>query len=74
MAVFVDNARKYSLVEVDVVRIFTTQGDTAGMVNLVFENPSKEIVEPTRIFYKGYQQDDLSEGFGFGLFWAKVLV
>ncbi|MBX3652094.1 MAG: HAMP domain-containing histidine kinase [Burkholderiales bacterium] len=73
LAVFIDNARKYALPEVDVVRVYSEPGEEPGLIDLIFENPSQEISETNRIFDKGYQQDSESEGFGFGLFWAKIL-
>lgn len=72
IAVLIDNTYKHAIDE-SLVRIYV-ENVRADMIDLVFENQSKLLQQPDRIFAKGYQEKKTSDGFGFGLFWAQILV
>lgn len=72
IAVLIDNIYKHAIDE-SLIRIFV-ENERADMIDIVFENQSKQLLQPERIFAKGYQEKQTSDGFGFGLFWALILV
>ena len=45
-----------------------------GFIEIIFTNISAPIAGIEYIFEKGYQEDQKSEGFGYGLFWTTLLV
>jgi hypothetical protein len=71
IAVFTDNIWKYSLPDTRVV--IRSKPKSATLVDLEFTNIGKPLPLGSPIFEKGYQAYPNSEGFGFGLYWAKVL-
>lgn len=72
ISILIDNVWKYSHNHSDVLvnTIKTDKGD----LELTFVNLSKPIDRPDSIFDKGFQSKNESEGFGYGLYWAQVLV
>lgn len=71
IAVLVDNAYKHSI-DGSVVSI-TCDIHDEFFCDLKFSNYSAPLNNPEKLFRKGYQERGESDGFGFGLFWAKVL-
>ncbi len=72
ISIMVDNIWKYSLDE-STATISTTENNN-GDIELKFTNISKPIINSEMIFEKGFQSKDESEGFGYGLYWAQVLI
>lgn len=72
VSILCDNIWKYSISESE-AKIVTSKNKSGDIV-LRFLNKSQEICDIDKIFEKGYQCDYSSEGFGYGLFWAKILV
>lgn len=71
ISIFIDNIWKYSINHSDVeIHVF---GDS-NYININFINYSAPIKNVDSIFEKGYQEKNESEGFGFGLYWATVLI
>lgn len=72
ISILIDNVWKYSHDHSNVLvnTIKTDKGD----LELTFVNVSKPIDSPDSIFDKGFQSKNESEGFGYGLYWAQVLV
>lgn len=72
IAVLCDNIWKYaiegSLVQAECIDA------SQGLISLRFKNIGAELPGDGEIFSKGYQRDSSSEGFGFGLYWATLLI
>lgn len=71
-SVLMDNAWKYSLANTT-VRV-SANLHTQGLADVEFSNESNPLPEGFNVFGKGTQVDENSEGFGYGLFWALILV
>lgn len=72
ISVMLDNIWKYSLTgSSPSVAVITNDN---GFLDIVFSNTSAPITECDCIFEKGYQEEQKSEGFGYGLFWSTLLV
>jgi len=67
-----DNIWKYS-VDGSSPKIIVYENDN-NLLNIKLINQSKPITECQCLFEKGFQEDVKSEGFGYGLFWATLLV
>lgn len=72
ISILVDNIWKYSLDGSD-AKISATRCNESD-IEIEFTNISKPINECELIFNKGFQLSGDSEGFGYGLYWAQVLV
>lgn len=72
LSIFFDNIWKYSVsnTEVKVVSI----KKNGGLLDIIFRNISGYIPDNIEIFSKGMKCDSESEGFGYGLFWANILI
>ncbi len=72
VSILADNIWKYSLsntsVEVEAVSI------NDELITLKFKNVSTYIPDDIRIFGKGTKVNKESEGYGYGLFWANILI
>lgn len=72
ISIMIDNIWKYSIdgstATVSSIKINTSD------INLKFINISRPILDSEMIFEKGFQSRNDSEGFGYGLYWAQVLV
>lgn len=71
LVVLIDNLWKYSFDKASVA-IRTVVLDE-NIMNIEFTNHGMHIPQAANVFSKGYKLDHASEGFGFGLFWAKIL-
>lgn len=71
IAVFIDNAYKHAI-DGSVLNISCIIHNE-NLCDLIFTNYSAPINNPEKIFQKGYQEKIASDGFGFGLFWARIL-
>lgn len=71
-SIFIDNIWKYSVNNSKPV--ITTLVKDSGDIDLEFINISDPISDIDVIFEKGHQINEKSEGFGYGLFWATLLV
>jgi K+-sensing histidine kinase KdpD len=71
-SILMDNVWKYSIdgTEVEVETIKTTE----GIVNVTVKNMSRPLPDAFDPFSKGTQFNKRSEGFGYGLYWASVLI
>lgn len=72
ISILCDNVWKYSIDD-GVAQVIAKKNDY-GDVNLSFINISKSICATQNIFNRGYQGDDQFEGFGYGLYWATILI
>ncbi len=72
ISIIIDNIWKYSLdsSQAEVTAIKEKNNDAS----LIFTNISKPINDSKLIFNKGFQSRSESEGFGYGLYWAKILI
>jgi K+-sensing histidine kinase KdpD len=71
IATFADNIWKYAK-DGGPVKIVSFKNG-AELLDLEFSNIGDKLPESESIFEKGYQLNANSEGFGFGLYWAKKL-
>lgn len=71
-SILIDNIWKYSISETS--SKITALRKKGGDIDLTFSNKSKIIPNPEIIFNKGFQCDNNSEGFGYGLYWAQSLI
>ncbi|GJI98924.1 hypothetical protein RugamoR57_56420 [Duganella caerulea] len=71
-AILIDNVWKYSLNNTPVV-ISATKSN-ANLIDISVSNFSEFISQDEKLFDRGYQVNTASEGFGFGLYWATLLV
>jgi len=71
VSILIDNIWKYSL-DNSVPLIDMIIKD--GYLDLIFNNISEPIIEPKKIFTKGFQSTTDSEGFGYGLYWISLLI
>lgn len=72
VAILLDNAWKYSLSNTTIhVSLQPTSG---SLGDIIFRNRSNPLPLGFSIFEKGTQAKPDSEGFGYGLFWASILV
>ena len=71
LAVLIDNVWKYSFekASVSIKALIVDE----NLLNIEVRNPGKFIPLTANIFSKGYKLERSSEGFGFGLYWAKIL-
>lgn len=72
ISIMMDNIWKYSI-DSGVVKISAIKSKSDD-ITLKFTNISKPIVDSKAIFEKGFQSKRESEGFGYGLYWAQVLI
>lgn len=72
ISVLVDNMWKYSLSSTSPAIIVERKNEE--LINIIFENTSCKLEKCEEIFSKGYQQNIKSEGFGYGLYWANLLI
>lgn len=72
IATLIDNIWKYS--NNNSIASITATKTNGVDINLNFSNSSKPINNPQFIFKKGFQCEAKSEGFGYGLYWAKILI
>lgn len=72
ISILVDNIWKYSI-DGSVATISSIQNNKDD-IDLKFINISNFIVDSDMIFEKGFQSKGGSEGFGYGLYWAQVLI
>lgn len=72
VSIIIDNIWKYSIDGSH--STISTKKVNHNDVDLKFTNVSSPIIDPTMIFEKGFQSKSESEGFGYGLYWAQVLV
>jgi hypothetical protein len=73
ISIMIDNIWKYALPESDVFISLNKSAKDPQYVDIEFRNSSRIILQPDVIFEKGHQQNSASEGFGYGLYWAKML-
>ena len=72
ISIMIDNIWKYSIdSSTATVSAVKSKNDD---ITLNFTNISKPIVDSEAIFEKGFQSKNESEGFGYGLYWAQVLI
>ena len=71
LVILTDNLWKYSFTAADVT--IETKLVNSYLLDIVFTNHGVSIPRGDDPFSKGYQQDAASEGFGFGLYWGKIL-
>jgi len=72
ISIMMDNIWKYSLNESTAT--ISTRANNNSDIELKFTNVSKPISHSEKIFDKGFQSKNESEGFGYGLYWAQVLI
>ncbi|MCG9740463.1 hypothetical protein L1D32_20155 [Shewanella insulae] len=72
ISIMMDNIWKYSIDE-STATISATANNSSD-IELKFTNISKPITNSEMIFDKGFQTKSESEGFGYGLYWAQVLI
>ncbi|MBW1784265.1 MAG: HAMP domain-containing histidine kinase [Deltaproteobacteria bacterium] len=72
VSILMDNAWKYSFSETTVY-VGVHEKDF-GLADVNFVNSSPPLPKDLDIFSKGAQSSSDSDGFGYGLFWAKVLI
>lgn len=72
LAVLIDNMWKYSVP--DTRAAIRVHAISPELVSLEFRNIGVLLPDDCPIFEKGFQAKQNSEGFGFGLYWATVLV
>jgi len=72
ISVLLDNAWKYSLDGTTVTVSVPSQDGNLGVIT--FTNISKPLPADLDLFTKGTQAIQSSDGFGYGLFWAQILV
>lgn len=72
ISIMMDNIWKYSLDESTATIIAAANKNSD--IELKFTNISKPIMCSEMIFEKGFQTKSESEGFGYGLYWAQVLI
>lgn len=72
ISILIDNIWKYSIDE-STATISSTANNNND-IELKFTNISKPIINSEMIFDKGFQSKGESEGFGYGLYWAQVLI
>jgi len=71
VSILVDNAWKYSEHHTSLtVQIKKT---TTSKADILFVNESKPIAIDADVFSKGYKSVKESDGFGYGLYWARIL-
>jgi len=72
ISIMMDNIWKYSIdsSNATISAVESKNND----ITLKFTNISKPIIDPEIIFEKGFQSKDESEGFGYGLYWAQILI
>ncbi|MCD6175254.1 MAG: HAMP domain-containing histidine kinase [Planctomycetes bacterium] len=71
ISVLIDNVWKYAT-SGTAVRVRVILSGT-GSADIVFQNSSKPIPPGLDIFSQGTQADLESDGFGYGLYWARIL-
>lgn len=73
VSIFFDNIWKYSVSNTEVkVESIKKNG---GLLDITFKNISYHYLpDNIEIFSKGIKYDSESEGFGYGLFWANILI
>jgi K+-sensing histidine kinase KdpD len=72
VSILIDNAWKYSIIN-STLKVYTTK-TIDYLIDIVFENHSKPLTNDLNVFSKGTKGDKNSPGFGYGLFWAQILV
>lgn len=72
ISMFFDNMWKYSLSTTS-PKVYVNKIDD-NLISIEFINESLPINKCDCLFAKGYQENGASEGFGYGLFWAELLV
>jgi K+-sensing histidine kinase KdpD len=72
ISIMMDNIWKYSID--DSTATISTRANNSSDIELKFTNISKPITKAEMIFDKGFQTKSESEGFGYGLYWAQVLI
>ena len=72
LSVMMDNIWKYSLSNSSPTILVVE--NSKGFLDIEFSNTSLLISGCKCIFDKGYQEDHGSEGFGYGLYWNKLLM
>lgn len=71
ISTFIDNMYKYSIRETR-CNIHVRQNEN-GLIRIEFSNQSNTPAPPESIYGKGIKIEAKSQGFGYGLYWAKVL-
>jgi len=71
-SILMDNAWKYS--PSDTTLAVRVREKSNSRADISFTNISKPITEGLDIFAKGVKGDMQSEGFGYGLYWATILI
>ncbi len=71
IAILSDNLWKYADSSHPVKIVAQTVNNK--LIDLSFQNYGRRVPDPAQVFELGYQLDRSSEGFGYGLSWAKVL-
>jgi len=72
VSIMMDNVWKHSIKGTEVE--FSVIHKDYNLCDMVVKNMSKPILEDIDIFAKGSKVDKNIEGFGFGLFWANILI
>jgi hypothetical protein len=72
ISIMMDNIWKYSID--GTTATISTMANNSSDIELKFTNISKPITNSEMIFDKGFQTKSESEGFGYGLYWAQVLI
>jgi signal transduction histidine kinase len=72
ISILIDNAWKYSLPSTELRVEINKKDDTRA--DLIFINESKPLPSGFDIFGKGQKAIETSEGLGYGLYWAKILI
>ncbi|MDT8878748.1 hypothetical protein RSO68_04640 [Halomonas saccharevitans] len=72
VSIMMDNIWKYSIDESTAT--ISAKENKNHDIELRFTNVSRPIIDPGVIFEKGFQSKEESEGFGYGLYWAQVLI
>jgi len=72
ISVLIDNAWKYSLDKSELIVKEVNRSES--LASVLFENKSVPIPAGLDLFEKGIKADETSRGFGYGLFWAEVLI
>jgi len=71
-AIIIDNLWKYS--ENNSTPFIIVKETENYLAECHFKNDSINLIDKESIFEKGYQEDKKSEGFGYGLYWLKLLI
>ena len=73
VCILMDNAWKYSF-EKGHIDVFVQPGTEPEFVNLVITNSGLPIAPSLNIFERGVKGKKSTKGFGFGLYWARILI